>query len=104
PAMKKTARRNGTVTGWSRRGAAPRLERYVVVEILARRLLGRAGARPRAVAHAAIAGIGGGAAAAFEHLEIALEARDHHFGRGFLLPALLVGPFARLELAFDEDL
>src|SRR5260221_14225037 len=44
-----------------------------------------------------------GAAGAVEHRQFALEAGQHDFGRIALL-ALLIGPFAGLQLALDIDL
>ncbi len=43
------------------------------------------------------------AVAAAEHGQLAAEALQHHFGRVAVI-ARLVGPFARLDLAFEIDL
>src|SRR6266849_2013034 len=97
--------------GAGRRFCGGPLERNLVVEIgvggaAARR---RGGGGSRAAEAAGIAfvvaalrrpGCAAAVAGAVEHRQIAAEAGQHHLGRGALL-ALLVGPFAGLQLALD---
>src|ERR1700730_17896167 len=91
---------------------APILERDIVVHVAvartgrdraARRARGPAGAEIAAALVGAKAAAATAARAAIEHGEVRIEPLQHHLGRVFL-GAALVGPFARLQLAFDINL
>src|SRR6185312_15507603 len=77
-------------------GISARLERYLVIHLVALET-GRGLARAPSAA-ATLTAI-----AAIQHGQFAAEILQHHFG-GVFLGAVLVGPFAGLKLAFDIDL
>src|SRR5262245_13963420 len=86
----------------------PALERNIVVQITRRRPASAAARGRAAAVTALVAALGHRAfarpaAAAVEHDQFTAEALEHHL-RGVLFRARLVGPFARLQGAFQIHL